>query len=125
MTLYFEIVSAYLLQQKLLLFLVIILYLISYNKDYYYLSLKIIIVRPRYRSLLQTKKGGFLSHFRHHFSFIQLGLYTKARMPNRMPFTACQNTKYFRFFRTLNFIRNEIKIFAFSYCFYIYEIETD
>ena len=53
----------------------------------------------------------FQIHFLHHsvhFNFIKLCLYTKERIPNRIPFSACRNSKYFKFYGTLNFSWNRM-----------------
>ena len=67
-----------------------------------------------YSPAVVLKFDSFLSHFRHHFvhlSFIKLRFYTKDRILNRIPFTACRITS--------NFSRNGLRMPCRFLCFFL------
>ena len=65
------------------------------------------------------------SHFRHpsvYFSFVKLRLYSKERIPDKIPFITCWNLKYFKFYGTLNFSRNGLRMLCFFFISFSFQL---
>ena len=97
---------------------------ISYSVKYlvnakYFLFTKVIVVscdRTGRCPKLKNRVVLFWTHFI-HISFIKLCFNTKEKIPNGMPFTSCQNSKYFRFYGTFIYSRNFEHLFLTSILF--------
>ena len=65
--------------------------------------------------VIQKFSNSFPTQFRPFQLHQPVFIYQGDRIPNKMPFTACRNSKYFKLYGTLNFSQNGLRMPCFFF----------